>query len=114
MELTTRDIPRREPPRRTDYYSPRVQDSAPKNPSPWASRELNRRPEIGNSTQGKTGAQKYGIERFDAGDRVLHAMFGEGTVISSRDMGGDVLYEVNFDSGVTKKLMATYAKLQKL
>ena len=41
-------------------------------------------------------------------------MFGEGTVVSSRDMGGDVLYEVSFDSGVTKKLMATYAKLQKL
>ena len=29
-------------------------------------------------------------------------------------MGGDILYEVAFDSGMTKKLMATYAKLQKI
>jgi hypothetical protein len=29
-------------------------------------------------------------------------------------MGGDVLYEVKFDSGEVKKLMATFAKLQKL
>jgi hypothetical protein len=27
-------------------------------------------------------------------------------------MGGDILYEVKFDSGVTKKLMATFAKLK--
>ena len=114
VELTTRDMPRREPPRRTDFYSPRVRESAQNNPSPWTSRELNRRPEIGGAAQAKAGAEKYGIERFGAGDRVMHAMFGEGTVVSSRDMGGDVLYEVSFDSGVTKKLMATYAKLQKL
>ena len=114
VELTTRDVPRREPPRRTEYYSSPVRESAPKNPTPWASRELNRRPEIGSTAPAKTGAQKYGIEKFSAGDRVMHAMFGEGTVVSSRDMGGDVLYEVNFDTGVTKKLMATYAKLKKL
>jgi hypothetical protein len=29
-------------------------------------------------------------------------------------MGGDVLYEVKFDNGQTKKLMATFAKLKKL
>ena len=41
-------------------------------------------------------------------------MFGEGTVISAKDMGGDVLYEVAFDNGQTKKLMATFAKLKKI
>ena len=41
-------------------------------------------------------------------------MFGDGTIVSSRDMGGDVLYEVSFDNGQTKKLMATFAKLRKL
>jgi hypothetical protein len=41
-------------------------------------------------------------------------VFGAGTVLSSREMGGDVLYEVSFDSGSVKRLMATYAKLKKL
>ena len=41
-------------------------------------------------------------------------MFGEGVILSQRDMGGDVLYEVMFDSGEKKKLMATFAKLKKL
>ena len=68
-----------------------------------------------NSTP-KRGAEKYGIERFNAGTRVEHASFGEGTVFSARDMGGDVLYEVIFDNPAIgrKKLMATYAKLKKI
>jgi hypothetical protein len=41
-------------------------------------------------------------------------MFGEGEILSSRDMGGDVLYEVRFDNGQVKKLMATFAKLKKV
>lgn len=48
------------------------------------------------------------------GDRVRHTMFGEGEVLSVRDLGADALYEVRFDDGVTKKLMATYAKLEKI
>ncbi len=54
------------------------------------------------------------VESFAAGDRVKHYMFGEGTVLSVREMGADVLYEVAFDKAGTKKLMATYAKLQKI
>jgi DNA helicase-2/ATP-dependent DNA helicase PcrA len=52
--------------------------------------------------------------RLAQGDRVRHATFGEGTVLSARDMGGDVLYEVAFDTAGTKKLMATFARLQKI
>lgn len=64
----------------------------------------------------KRGAAGYGITKFSAGTRVRHAMFGEGEIISTRDMGGDVLYEVAFDNASvgTKKLMATYAKLEKI
>ena len=54
------------------------------------------------------------VESFVSGDRVKHYMFGEGTVVSVREMGADVLYEVNFDSVGNKKLMATYAKLKKI
>ena len=49
-----------------------------------------------------------------AGDRVKHPTFGEGLVLSVRRMGADDLYEVAFDTAGTKKMMATYAKLQKI
>ena len=49
-----------------------------------------------------------------AGDRVKHLLFGTGTVTAVRPMGGDTLYEIRFDNGQVKKLMATYAKLQKI
>ena len=52
-------------------------------------------------------------ETFAAGDRVKHLTFGAGTVLSAREMGADILYEIAFDSVGTKKLMATYAKLKK-
>jgi DNA helicase-2/ATP-dependent DNA helicase PcrA len=60
------------------------------------------------------GAESYGVEKFSPNTRVSHMTFGDGTVVSARDMGGDVLYEVKFDSGVTKKLMATFAKLKRI
>ena len=113
VELTVRDVPRREPPRRTAYYSPYRNDSAVA-PLPKASGELARRPEIGNTRDNRRGAEKFGVEKLTVGDRVAHAMFGEGCILSSRDMGGDVLYEVRFDNGQTKKLMATFAKLKKI
>jgi hypothetical protein len=39
--------------------------------------------------------------------------FGDGTVLSAREMGTDVLYEIAFDDVGTKKLMATFAKLKR-
>jgi len=51
---------------------------------------------------------------FTEGDRVKHLLFGLGTVLSVRPMGADTLYEIRFDNGTTKKLMATYAKLTKV
>ena len=60
---------------------------------------------------GKT--QSSGVT-FRAGDRVKHMTFGEGTVLSAKAMGADILYEIAFDTVGTKKLMATYAKLTKV
>ncbi len=48
------------------------------------------------------------------GDRVKHSVFGEGEILSARQMGADVLYEVVFDRVGTKKLMGTYARLTKI
>ena len=59
------------------------------------------------------GKARSSGETFRAGDRVRHMAFGEGTVLSAKAMGADILYEIAFDSVGTKKLMATYAKLSK-
>lgn len=52
-------------------------------------------------------------ESFEPGSRVLHPVFGEGEIISVKQMGADRLYEVVFDRVGTKKLMGSYAKLRK-
>ena len=111
VELTAREIPRREPPRMTNSYNPYRERSFES--SSKMSGELARRPSVSN-TPNRKGAEKFGVEKLSVGDRVAHAMFGEGSILSSRDMGGDVLYEVRFDNGQTKKLMATFAKLKKI
>ena len=76
--------------------------------------ELRRPAEIAPKKREKSGAAEYGVTRFAPGTRVHHEMFGDGVINFARDMGGDVLYEVAFESGQTKKLMATYAKLKKI
>lgn len=53
------------------------------------------------------------IESFSEGERVRHSTFGAGVVVSVKKMGGDTLYEINFDKVGVKKLMATYARLTK-
>ncbi len=52
-------------------------------------------------------------QMFAEGQRVVHSSFGAGTVIKAEILGGDVLYEIDFDSVGTKRLMGTYAKLKK-
>ena len=53
-------------------------------------------------------------ELLPDGTRVRHSVFGEGEILTHRDMGGDILYEVRFANGTVKKLMATYAHLEVL
>lgn len=70
--------------------------------SPFAARPTSPRP-----------TAKAQTELFSAGDSVTHPAFGNGVILTVKPMGGDVLYEVVFESVGTKKLMATYAKLKK-
>ncbi len=65
---------------------------------------------------GQVGGAASSSQHFAAGDTVRHKAFGTGMVISARELGNDTLLEVAFDKeGVgTKKLMANYAKLEKL
>lgn len=53
-------------------------------------------------------------ESYQPGDRVGHAAFGEGMILSATPMGNDTLLEIAFDSTGTKKVMANFARLKKL
>ncbi len=106
--LTERDMPRGIPPRASGYV-PRQAAERREGVSP----EMRRTPDQMKKTTTR-GAGSFGLERIAVGARVSHAVFGSGTVLSAKDMGGDILYEVKFDTAGTKKLMATFAKLKKI
>ena len=51
---------------------------------------------------------------FAAGDRVKHNVFGEGTVAEAKRMGNDTMLTIDFDNGQSKKVMANFARIEKL
>ncbi|MBE6900990.1 MAG: superfamily I DNA and RNA helicase [Ruminococcaceae bacterium] len=51
---------------------------------------------------------------FNAGDRVRHNVFGEGTVTEAKRMGNDTMLSINFDTAGAKKLMANFARIEKV
>ena len=111
------DTPRREPPRQS-AYSGYTRPTTRQSGASGVSSEMNRAPGVRSNPQPqkKTGASGFGLEKFAPGTRVRHASFGEGVILSARDMGGDVLYQVRFDNPTVgeKRLMATFAKLTKV
>ena len=54
------------------------------------------------------------VKAFNVGDRVSHLTFGAGTISAVTPMGGDVLYDVEFDAAGHKRLMGSYARLTAL
>lgn len=63
---------------------------------------------------GQVGGASTSAQNYSAGDTVRHKAFGTGVVLSARAMGNDTMLEVAFDRAGTKKLMANYAKLEKI
>lgn len=53
-------------------------------------------------------------KEFHVGERVRHAVFGDGTVLSITKMANDAMLEVGFDQVGTKRLMASHPKIKKL
>lgn len=53
-------------------------------------------------------------KEFHVGERVKHAVFGDGTVLSITKMANDAMLEVGFDQVGTKRLMASHPKIKKL
>ncbi len=51
---------------------------------------------------------------YNVGDTVVHKSFGTGTILSLQPMGNDTLMEVAFDKAGTKKMMANFARLEKV
>ncbi len=92
--------------------------------SPAKPHKYSRSTPIGDAKRSSTAAHAFGQvggakpqasgETYAVGDTVRHASFGTGVVISAKPMGNDTLMEIAFDKAGTKKLMANYAKLQKL
>ena len=62
----------------------------------------------------KVSEQKLSSLDYEAGDRVRHVKFGEGTVVSIADGKKDFEVIVDFDKAGRKKMFASFAKLRKL
>lgn len=91
----------------TEFAAPQELAYPSKKRKKTISDEFFRRSDL-SAAVGKTRS----YERFAVGQRVSHLTFGKGTVLSVREVGADLLYEIAFDTIGTKKLMATYAKLR--
>lgn len=65
-------------------------------------------PPVGMAKKQEKAAVDYAV-----GDTVRHRTFGEGLVLKMTPMGNDTLIEVAFSVG-TKKIMANFAKLEKM
>lgn len=63
------------------------------------------------TVQSKSAAPKV---QYNVGDTVMHKVFGKGVVLSSKPVANDAMLEIAFEGGSTKKLMANYAKLEKV
>lgn len=57
--------------------------------------------------------KKQSGDTFEVGTRISHPMFGIGEIIKATPMASDMLYEIEFENGSTKRLMGSYAKLKK-
>lgn len=83
---------------------------------------------IGGETQKSSYAHRFGqanqtakrpspsapAASYSVGDTVRHKTFGTGVILSLQPMGNDTLLEVAFDKAGTKKMMANFARLEKV
>ncbi len=60
-----------------------------------------------------SSAESNTLGGFKPGDRVLHAKFGQGQVINTKNLADDQDVTVKFQDGVVRTLSANFARLQK-
>lgn len=76
--------------------------------------EQAKRPTLAQTGSMAKPAAKGGGETFRIGQKVKHTVFGQGTVLSSVGEGDDAQVTVAFPNVGVKKLVAGYARLQKV
>lgn len=76
-----------------------------------ASQSKPRQLNVGGIGSMDTKSKPSPIPTFEDGAIVRHATFGVGKIVSSKKMGGDVLYVIEFEKVGTKKLMGSFARL---
>jgi DNA helicase-2/ATP-dependent DNA helicase PcrA len=54
------------------------------------------------------------LSNFPSGSKIVHALYGEGTVLDSEGMGQDEKVTILFRDGIKKKFMVKFASLQKV
>lgn len=91
--------------------------------TPKKAHKYSRSTQIGESHKSSSVAQQFGqvnsgsavnTADYKVGDTVRHKTFGTGVILTTKPMGNDMLMEVAFDKAGTKKIMANFAKLEKI
>lgn len=67
-----------------------------------------------NRMLASSSAVKNAPIEYNTGEKVVHNIFGEGTILSVKKMANDALLEIAFEKVGTKKIMANFAKLKKI
>ena len=62
------------------------------------------------------GAKKpaAAAQSYSVGETVKHKAYGTGVILSMQKMANDTMLEIAFEKVGTKKIMANYAKLEKV
>ena len=80
------------------------------------------RSDSGRSSYSRSGQQVSGWEGqkqsrpvFKVGDKVLHEKWGKGVIVSTKDQGGNLTYQIAFpDQKGIRTVLAEYAPLKPL
>ena len=100
------------------YSAPASRFGTPKKPYTYSTATP-----IGEARKSSSASHQFGQvggksqatgQTYSVGDTVKHNSFGVGVIISAQPMGNDTLLEIAFDKSKTRKLMANFAKLEKM
>jgi DNA helicase-2/ATP-dependent DNA helicase PcrA len=54
------------------------------------------------------------LSNYPSGSKIIHSLYGEGTVLDSEGLGQDEKVTIQFRDGIKKKFMVKFAPLQKV
>jgi len=99
VEHADHTTPRTPPPRKTAQPPPKKD---------WGAATT-----IGVGSAGGSPAKPSG-ESYSPGQQVGHKVFGQGEILTAKPVGGDTLLEVRFEGTGVKRIMANFARLEKI